>query len=125
MAQPVWVMPLVCFFAFRGLRCLLAREGVLDGDGEGGGVEVCSMRRRMAALWRSLWATAQAPCGGAVFGGEDVGVAERFLDAGVDGSAVVARICTAEPVIETVAPDGVPKGVHAGGDRGRGVGAWW
>jgi len=50
---------------------------------------------------------------GAELGGDDVGVAEGFLDVGGGWSAVVADIDAAEPVVETVAPDGVPELMHA------------
>ena len=60
--------------------------------------------------------------GGAVLGGEDVGVAEGFLDAGGDGGAVVAGVVAAEPVVEAVAPDGVPERVHAGAVEGEELG---
>ncbi len=54
----------------------------------------------------------------AVLGAEDVGVAEGFLDAGGDGSAVVAAVGSAQPVVEAVAPDGVPELVHGGAVEG-------
>ena len=56
--------------------------------------------------------------GGAVLGRHDVGVAEGFLDAGVDGRAVVAGFRASEPMEKTIAPDGVPEGVHAGAVEG-------
>ena len=49
----------------------------------------------------------------AMLGAEDVGVAEGFLDAGGDGSAVVAAVSAAEPVVEAVAPDGIPELMHS------------
>jgi hypothetical protein len=42
---------------------------------------------------------------GAMLGCEDVRVAKGFLHVAGDGSAVVAGVCAAQPVIEPVAPD--------------------
>ena len=55
---------------------------------------------------------------GAELGGEDVGVAKRFLDVGGDGRAIVAHVDAAQPVEEAVAPDGVPELVHGGAVEG-------
>ena len=60
--------------------------------------------------------------GGAVFGGEDVGVAERFLEFAGDGRAVIAGVVAAEPVVHAVAPDGVEESVHGGAVEGEEVG---
>ena len=52
--------------------------------------------------------------GGALFGRHDVGVAERFLHAGIDGRAVVAGVGAAQPMVKAIAPDRIPQRVHAG-----------
>jgi hypothetical protein len=59
--------------------------------------------------------------GGAVLGGEDVGVAEGLLDVGSDGGAVVSGVAAAEPVVHAVAPDGVEEAVHGGAVEGEQV----
>ena len=50
---------------------------------------------------------------GAELRGDDVGMAEGFLNVGGGWSTVVADIDATKPVVETVAPDGVPELVHA------------
>ena len=96
---------------------LFARELVADGDGEGAGVEVFHAEAH-GCFVKEFVGYGPGAFGGSVFGGEDVGVAEGFLDAGGDGCSVVSGVVTAEPVIEAVAPDGVPELVHAGAVEG-------
>ena len=96
---------------------LLAGEGVADGDVHGGGVEVLHAQAHRGFV-EELVGDRPGAFGGAVLGCEDVGVAERFLDAVVDGGAIVAGVGSAEPVVEAIAPDRVPEGVHGGAVEG-------
>ena len=96
---------------------LLASQRVADGDVQGGGVEVLHSQAHSGFV-EELVGDRPGAFGGAVLGGEDVGVAEGFLDAGVYGGAIVAGVAAAEPVVEAVAPDGVPEGVHGGTIQG-------
>ena len=100
-------------FRFCDAGGLVAGELIADGDVHGGGVEVFHAEAH-GGLVEELVGDGPGAFGGAVLGRHDVGVAEGFLDAGVDGRAVVSGDGAAEPVIETVAPDGVPEGVHGG-----------
>ena len=95
-----------------GAGGLFAGEGVLDGDGERSGVELFHAEAH-GGLVEELVCDGPGAGVGAEFGAEDVGVAEGFLEVGGDGGTVVAGVCTAEPMVEAVAPDGVPEGVHA------------
>ncbi len=123
MAQPVCWMPLVCCLVrVRGEMCafvagavgdLIAGERVLDGDGHGAGVELFHAEAH-GGLVQELVGDGPGAVGGAMFGAEDVGVAEGFLEVGGDGSAVVAGDAAAQPVVQAVAPDGIPEFVHAG-----------
>jgi hypothetical protein len=117
MPQPEWVRPEKCFLVrFIAAACSLG-ERVADGDVHGGSVEVFHAQAH-GGFVEELVGDGPGAFGGAVLGGEDVGVAEGFLEAGVDGRAVVAGVAAAEPVVEAVAPDGVPEGVHGGAVEG-------
>ena len=72
----------------------------------------------MAALWRSLWATAQAPSGERCSGARTWEWPRDFWTSAGDGRAVVAGVVAAEPVVHAVAPDGVEELVHAGAVEG-------
>ena len=87
-------------------------ELVADGDGEGAGVELLHAEAH-GGFVEELVGDGPGALGRAVFGGEDVGVAEGFLDVAGDGCAVVAGGCSAEPVVHAVAPDGVEEVMHA------------
>ena len=117
MPQPEWRIPLKCFLRLCDAGGLLAGERVADGDVHGGGVEVLHAQAH-GGFVQQLVGDGPGAFGGAVLGRHDVGVAEGFLDAGVDGRAVVAGVGAAQPVIETVAPDRVPQRVHAGAVEG-------
>ena len=109
---------LLYFFCVPGL---FAREGVLDGEGEGAGAEFLHAKAH-GGLVEELVGDGPGAFGGAVLGGEDVGVAEGFLEFGGNGCAVVAGVVAAEPVVHAVAPDGVEEGVHGGAVEGEEVG---
>ena len=106
---------------FFGVRHLFAGEGIFDGDGEGAGEELLHAEAH-GGFVQELVGDGPGSFGGAVLGGEDVGVAERFLELGGDGSAVVAGVVAAEPVVHAVAPDGVEEGVHSGAVEGEELG---
>ncbi len=106
-------------FGARG-RGLLAGEGVLDGHGQGGGVEVFHAEAH-GGFVKEFVSDGPGAFRGAMVGAEDVAVAEGFLEIGGDGSAVVARVVAAEPMVEPIAPDGVPEFVHAGAVEGEEV----
>jgi hypothetical protein len=58
---------------------LFAGEGVLEGEGQGGSVEVLHAEAH-GGLVEELVGDGPGAFGGAVLGGEDVGVAEGLLD---------------------------------------------
>ena len=92
---------------------LFASELVADGDGEGAGVEVLHAEAHGGFVEVSLCADRPEPSG-AVFGREDVGVAEGFLHVGL-GDVVAGGVFglgSAEPVVHAVAPDGVEEFAH-------------
>ena len=80
-----WRLTLPCS---AGLR-LFAGELVADGDGEGAGVEVLHAEAH-GGFVEELVGDGPGAFGGAVLGGQDVGVAEGFLDVGLDGVVAVA-----------------------------------
>jgi len=109
---------LLYFFRVQGL---FAREGVLDGDGEGAGEEFLHAQAHRG-LMEEFVGDRPGSFGRTVLGCKDVGMAERFLELGGDGRAVVASISAAEPVVHAVAPDGVEEGMHAGSIQGQQIG---
>ena len=112
---------LLYFFGVGELGCLRLREGVLDGDGEGAGEELFHAEAH-GGLVEQLVGDGPGAFGGAVLGGEDVGVAEGLLELAGNGSSVVAGVVTAEPVVHAVAPDGVEEAVHGGAVEGEELG---
>jgi hypothetical protein len=87
---------------------LFARELVADGEGEGAGVEVLHAEAHRGFV-EEFVGDGPGALGGAVLGGEDVGVAEGLLDFGV-GDIVAGGVFglgSAEPVVHARAPDGV------------------
>jgi len=109
---------LLYFFCVQGL---FAREGVLDGDGEGAGEELLHAQAHRG-LMEKFVGDSPGSFGRAVLGCKDVGMAERFLELGGDGGSVVAGVVAAEPVVHAVSPDGVEEGVHAGAIQGQQIG---
>ena len=104
---------LLDFFGSSELCRLGWGEGVLDGDGERTRKEFFHAEAH-GGFVEELVGNGPGTFRGAVFGGKDVGVAERFLKLGGDGRAIVAGIAAAQPVIHAVPPDGVEEGVHGG-----------
>src|SRR6185312_10812249 len=77
------------FAGLFGVLGLLACELVFDGDGERVGMELLHTQPH-GSLVQQLVRDRPGAFLGAKFGAKDVGVAQRFLNAGVDRSAVVA-----------------------------------